>query len=66
MIWWEWTTYGGGDDCYNYTPKGKPAEKLLRKWFRQKSRKLRNAQRAPARIKTPPPLDTLESTDGRQ
>ncbi len=37
VIWWEWTTYGGGPDCYNYTPKGKPAGKLLRKWFARKA-----------------------------
>ncbi|MFQ6049216.1 MAG: hypothetical protein ACE5K7_07620 [Phycisphaerae bacterium] len=34
IIWWEWTSYGGGPSCYNYTPRGKPAEKLLRAWFR--------------------------------
>ncbi len=33
VIWWEWTTYGGGEKCYNYTPKGKPAEALLKDWF---------------------------------
>jgi len=32
-IWWEWTPYGGGPDCFNYTPRGKPAEKLLGQWF---------------------------------
>ena len=32
-IWWEWTPYGGGPDCYNYTPKGKPAQALLEQWF---------------------------------
>lgn len=37
VIWWEWTTYGGGKDCYNYTPKGKPAEKILREWFARKA-----------------------------
>jgi hypothetical protein len=39
VIWWEWTTYGGGRDCYNYTPKGKPAEKILRQWFAQRIQK---------------------------
>lgn len=38
VIWWEWTTYGGGKDCYNYTPKDKPAEKLLRDWFARHSK----------------------------
>ncbi len=37
VIWWEWTDYGGGRDCYNYTPKGKPAEKLLRHWLAKRS-----------------------------
>ena len=36
VIWWEWTAYGSGKDCYHYTPKGKPAEKLLRDWFAKK------------------------------
>ncbi len=43
VIWWEWTTYGGGKDCYNYTPKGKPAEKLLRDWFAKHSTRRRSA-----------------------
>ncbi len=34
VIWWEWTNYGGGPTCINYTPKGKPAEKVLRDWFK--------------------------------
>ncbi len=34
VIWWEWTSYGGGPTCNNYTPKGKPAEKVLREWFK--------------------------------
>lgn len=35
-IWWEWDTSAGGDSDYNYTPRGKPAEKLLRDWFVRK------------------------------
>jgi len=42
VIWWEWTTYGGGTNCYNYTPKDKPAGKLLREWFMKKRRKRSN------------------------
>ena len=47
VTWWEWTSYGGGPDCYNYTPRGKPAEKLLKQWFhaqRQKSIQKRLAE----------------------
>jgi len=33
VIWWEWTPYGGGPNCINYTPKGKPAEEVIRQWF---------------------------------
>jgi hypothetical protein len=34
VLWWEWTSYGGGPTCNNYTPKGKPAEKVLKDWFK--------------------------------
>jgi len=37
VIWWEWTDEPGGADNYGYTPKGKPAEKLLRAWFARES-----------------------------
>lgn len=37
IIWWEWDLSPGGNEDYNYTPKGKPAESILRKWF-EKSR----------------------------
>ncbi len=33
VIWWEWSTTPGGPDDFGYTPKGKPAEELLRRWF---------------------------------
>lgn len=33
IIWWEWTPGAGGHEDYGYTPKGKPAEQVLRKWF---------------------------------
>jgi hypothetical protein len=32
-IWWEWSFAQGGPDDYGYTPKGKPAEQILRQWF---------------------------------
>ena len=33
IYWWEWTPGSGGPSDFGYTPKGKPAEKLLREWF---------------------------------
>ncbi|GMU20951.1 MAG: hypothetical protein AMXMBFR13_10470 [Phycisphaerae bacterium] len=33
IIWWEWTNTTGGTEDFNYTPKGKPAERELREWF---------------------------------
>ncbi len=33
MIWWEWDHNPGGPGDYNYTPRGKPAEQILRAWF---------------------------------
>lgn len=33
VIWWEWTTAPGGPSDFGYTPKGKPAEDVLRAWF---------------------------------
>jgi len=36
IIWWEWDTSAGGDGDYGYTPRGKPAEAVLRRWFAEK------------------------------
>ncbi len=33
---WEWTPGDGGPDDRGYTPKGKPAEKVLRQWLAKK------------------------------
>ncbi|MDM8007142.1 MAG: hypothetical protein QUV05_13470 [Phycisphaerae bacterium] len=33
VLWWEWNDTPGGKNDYNYTPRGKPAEKALRDWF---------------------------------
>lgn len=33
IIWWEWDPSPGGATDFNYTPKGKLAEGLLRRWF---------------------------------
>ncbi|GJQ26833.1 MAG: hypothetical protein HBSAPP02_18650 [Phycisphaerae bacterium] len=37
IIWWEWDTSEGGMNDFNYTPRGKPAEKVLRDWFAETS-----------------------------
>ncbi|MBK8915474.1 MAG: hypothetical protein IPM64_12920 [Phycisphaerales bacterium] len=34
VIWWEWTPGGGGPKDFGYSPRGKPAERELREWFR--------------------------------
>ncbi len=34
VFWWEWSLNPGGPNDYNYTPRGKPAEQILRQWFR--------------------------------
>ncbi len=36
IIWWEWDTSAGGEKDFNYTPRAKPAEQVLRKWFAEK------------------------------
>ena len=33
VIWWEWPPAPGGPSDYGYTPKNKPAEQVLRRWF---------------------------------
>ena len=35
VIWWEWTPSPGGPGDFDYTPKNKPAEQVLRRWFAQ-------------------------------
>lgn len=32
-IWWEWTDSTGGPGDHSYSPRGKPAEQVLRRWF---------------------------------
>jgi hypothetical protein len=45
VIWWEWTDTRGGPGDYNYTPKGKPAERILREWFsRVRQRQMTSTQ----------------------
>jgi len=33
VIWWEWNATAGGPTDFGYTPKGKPAEQVLRQWL---------------------------------
>ncbi len=33
-LWWEWMSGECGPEDYGYCPKGKPAEKVLREWFK--------------------------------
>lgn len=33
VVWWEWTPDDGGPGDFGYTPRNKPAEKVLRAWF---------------------------------
>ncbi len=44
-MWWEWTPGPGGEADHGYTPKAKPAERVLRDWY-QKGKVLRSAMRA--------------------
>ncbi len=30
---WEWPLVDGGPDDRGYTPKGKPAEHIMKEWF---------------------------------
>ncbi len=38
VVWWEWTGAPGGPADYNYTPKNKPAQQLLQRWFAENNR----------------------------
>jgi len=38
ILWWEWSYESRGEKDYGYTPKGKPAERLLRDFFRTRDR----------------------------
>ncbi len=50
VLWWEWDATAGGAEDFNYTPKNKPAETLLRTWF---SAGRPQAETAPAEAKKP-------------
>lgn len=50
VMWWEWDTTAGGAEDFNYTPKNKPAEALLRAWLGAGAR---DATSAPADANSP-------------
>ncbi len=62
VIWWEWTSGQGGHEDFGYTPKAKPAERVLRDWFvyQRQQRAKQAASDAPAKgeTKTTKPGDT--------
>ena len=33
VIWWDWSDGAGGPGDFGYTPRNKPAERVLRDWF---------------------------------
>lgn len=47
VIWWEWTSSPGGPDDFNYTPRNKPAEQVLRRWFADGKPALQPTDRSP-------------------
>jgi len=36
MIWWEWNDAPGGPDDFSYSPRNKPAERVLRRFFHRR------------------------------
>jgi len=49
VIWWEWTAEPGGPNDFNYTPRNKPAENVLRDWFaRRRAAESEGPSTAPA------------------
>ncbi len=62
VIWWEWTSGQGGHQDFGYTPKAKPAERVIRDWFayQRQQRAKQAATDAPAKgeSKTAPPGNT--------
>ncbi len=54
IIFWEWTTCRGGKDDYNYTPRGKLAETILRLWFANEREKTQSEVKAAEATTTKP------------
>lgn len=61
IIWWEWDTSPGGDNDHGYSPRGKPAERILREWFAEK-REAGPAESAPT-TSAPPDDRALDNVD---
>ena len=55
IIWWEWDASPGGPQDYNYTPRGKPAEQILRRWFAGKPNGQSTDKASAAAINPAPP-----------
>jgi hypothetical protein len=36
VFWWEWSSATGGESDFNYTPRKKPAEAVIRRWFAER------------------------------
>jgi hypothetical protein len=47
VCWWEWTSAPGGPGDFNYTPRNKPAEQVLRRWFAEGNPASQPAQPSP-------------------
>jgi len=62
IIWWEWDASGGGRDDFNYTPQGKLAEGLLRRWFAGEFDR-RVADKPASTKPAAPPRDPEEASD---
>lgn len=56
VIWWEWTSGQGGHQDFGYTPKAKPAERVIRDWFayQREQRAKQEAIDAPTKEETKP------------
>lgn len=50
IIWWEWDSTPGGPGDYGYTPRGKPAEQVLRQLFMRRKGE-QSADRSPPTVK---------------
>ncbi|MGE0482345.1 MAG: hypothetical protein AB7Q17_17950 [Phycisphaerae bacterium] len=54
VVWWEWQG-DGGPTCHGYTPRGKPAEDVLRRWFAEGRKTAADAAAAAASSAPPTP-----------
>lgn len=59
-IWWEWDASPGGPEDYGYSPRGKPAEEVLRQFFAG----ARSPTTAPAECAAPGPQPQADPPQG--